>query len=885
MDENSPRAFIVLAKPRSQTGESDVEAEFDHVPVPHDVVLALHAGLAQRSDGGHRSGRHQVGVADDLGLDEAPLEVGVDDAGGFGGGGGRIIKKSTGLLGPGGQEGLQSEGVEPDVDQLDQAGLVLPVAGEELGRLLDGQAGHLGLDGGANHDGPGRGHELLQRRRPRGVAQRVLVDVEHVDERLGRQEVQLAQGLEGSRVELAGGGGGRDGDALVQQAPGQGHRGHDRAHRRVAARLAGQAVQPVVDGLDVGQDQLGVDRLDVARRVDPPFYVDDVVVGEGPHHLADGVGLADGGQELVAQPLPARRAPHQPGDVHEGDRRRHHPLAVVEGGQPVQTLVGDVDHPHVGVDGGERVVGRQGLVAGEGVEQRRLAHVGQADDPDRKSHEEPAYPGCRPRPIYDVPVATTASNESLTSPEPRRGRDSAPSPSYSITVRLHAVPSQALVGVVATAVSAVGGLVTAIDVSDSRPDRVTIDVTCSAIDGTHADEIVRALGATEGVEVYRVSDRTFLLHLGGKIEVRSKVSLRTRDDLSMAYTPGVGRVALAIAANPADAVRLTVKGNSVAVVTDGSAVLGLGNLGPAAALPVMEGKAALFKRFAGIDAWPICLDTQDADEIVATVRAISPGFGGINLEDISAPRCFEIERRLRDELDIPVFHDDQHGTAIVVLAALTNALRCVNKRLEKVRIVQSGAGAAGTAIALLLMAAGAKDILVWDREGILSPDDASLNPSKRQLTELTNPGCVTGDLRLALQGADVFIGVSGPGVLDAGWIPEMAPLPVVFALANPDPEVDVDAAQPHSAVIATGRSDYPNQINNVLVFPGVFRGLLDARARDITTPMMLAAADALAHCVSDEQLNATYIVPSVFDPAVPKAVAAAVRESTTRTGS
>ncbi|HLI01157.1 MAG TPA: NAD-dependent malic enzyme [Acidimicrobiales bacterium] len=473
-------------------------------------------------------------------------------------------------------------------------------------------------------------------------------------------------------------------------------------------------------------------------------------------------------------------------------------------------------------------------------------------------------------------MATTASNESLTSPEPRRGRDSAPSPSYSITVRLHAVPSQALVGVVATAVSAVGGLVTAIDVSDSRPDRVTIDVTCSAIDGTHADEIVRALGATEGVEVYRVSDRTFLLHLGGKIEVRSKVSLRTRDDLSMAYTPGVGRVALAIAANPADAVRLTVKGNSVAVVTDGSAVLGLGNLGPAAALPVMEGKAALFKRFAGIDAWPICLDTQDADEIVATVRAISPGFGGINLEDISAPRCFEIERRLRDELDIPVFHDDQHGTAIVVLAALTNALRCVNKRLEKVRVVVAGGGAAGTAIVSLMLAAGVGDVLVWDKEGILSPTIDGLSDAKGRLARMTNPTGITGDLHDALRGADVFVGVSGPDVLDPEWIPDMAPSPVVFALANPMPETDPIRAARHAAVVATGRSDYPNQINNVLAFPGVFRGLLDARATNVTTPMLLRAAAALAGCVGDDRLNATYIIPSVFDPTVSPAVAAAI---------
>jgi malate dehydrogenase (oxaloacetate-decarboxylating) len=347
----------------------------------------------------------------------------------------------------------------------------------------------------------------------------------------------------------------------------------------------------------------------------------------------------------------------------------------------------------------------------------------------------------------------------------------------------------------------------------------------------------------------------------------------------MAYTPGVGRVSLALAEHPEDVAKLTVKGNAVAVVTDGSAVLGLGNLGPGAALPVMEGKAALFKRFANIDAWPICLDTQDTDEIVRIVRGISPGFGGINLEDISAPRCFEIERRLRAELDIPVFHDDQHGTAIVVLAALTNALRCVSKPIDRIRIAIAGGGAAGTAIVSLLLAAGVPHVLVWDREGILAPTDESLSPAKRELAALTNPGNVTGDLHDAVRGADVFIGVSAPDVLPVAWISDMADRPIVFALANPDPETDVDAAQHLAAVVATGRSDYPNQINNVLAFPGVFRGLLDARAHGVTPQMLQSAAAALAGCVSDEQLNATYIVPSVFDPAVATAVAAAVREA------
>src|SRR5689334_12661960 len=326
-------------------------------------------------------------------------------------------------------------------------------------------------------------------------------------------------------------------------------------------------------------------------------------------------------------------------------------------------------------------------------------------------------------------------------------RRAATSASYSITMRLHTDVDPALVGHVATEIASQGGIVTALDVAESRHDRLVVDVTCSATDSEHATEIVDHLRTLEGITVHKVSDRTFLLHIGGKIEVQSKVPLRTRDDLSMAYTPGVGRVSLALSENPDDVARLTVKGNSVAVVTDGSAVLGLGNIGPGAALPVMEGKAALFKRFAGIDAWPICLDTQDTDRIVDVVAAIAPGFGGINLEDIAAPRCFEIEARLRERLDIPVFHDDQHGTAIVVLAALTNALRCIGKELEPVRIVVAGAGAAGTAIVTLLLAAGAKDVVVWDREGCLSADDDSLPPAKAELAGRTNPRKVNGDLR------------------------------------------------------------------------------------------------------------------------------------------
>jgi malate dehydrogenase (oxaloacetate-decarboxylating) len=449
--------------------------------------------------------------------------------------------------------------------------------------------------------------------------------------------------------------------------------------------------------------------------------------------------------------------------------------------------------------------------------------------------------------------------------------------SYSITMRLHTAPDHGVVGAVATAIAQAGGIVTAIDVAESSHERLVVDVTCSASDAEHAGHLEAAVDQVAGVEVYKVSDRTFLLHIGGKIEVTSKVPLRNRDDLSMAYTPGVGRVSMALAENPEDIPRLTVKGNSVAVVTDGSAVLGLGNIGPGAALPVMEGKAALFKRFANIDAWPICLASQDTDEIVRAVEMIAPGFGGINLEDIAAPRCFEIERRLRETLDIPVFHDDQHGTAIVVLAALTNALRVVKKELSSVRVVVSGGGAAGTAIVTLLLAAGVTDVVVVDRTGALSADDETLSPSHRQLAAATNPRRVRGDLHAVLADADVFIGVSAPGVLKAEWIQDMADDAVVFALANPDPEVDPAEADRYAAVVASGRSDYPNQINNVLAFPGVFRGLLDARASEVTIDMLLRAAEAIAHVVKDDELNPNFIIPTVFHPDVPKAVAAAIR--------
>jgi malate dehydrogenase (oxaloacetate-decarboxylating) len=456
---------------------------------------------------------------------------------------------------------------------------------------------------------------------------------------------------------------------------------------------------------------------------------------------------------------------------------------------------------------------------------------------------------------------------------------STPSISYSITVRLELPAGGTATSELTVTVERCGGMVTALDVTASGHDKLTIDVTCAASDTEHADQIVEGLRALEGVVVHKVSDRTFLMHLGGTIEMASKHPIRSRDDLSMIYTPGVARVCEAIAENPEDARRLTVKRNAVAVVTDGSAVLGLGNIGPAAALPVMEGKSALFKRFGGIDAWPLCLDTQDVDQIVEIVRAVAPGFAGINLEDISAPRCFEIEARLREILDIPVFHDDQHGTAIVVLAALENALRVVGKKMSEVRVVMSGAGAAGTAILKVLLEAGVENVVVADIEGVIHRDRAGLHDSLRWVAERTNQAGLTGSLRDALAGADVFVGVSAPNILTGDDIATMAEDSIVFALANPVPEVDPAQARRHAAVVATGRSDYPNQINNVLAFPGVFRGLLDAAAHSIDSTLLVAAADAVAAAVTDDELNADYIIPSVFHPDVHKWVAAAVRQA------
>ncbi|CAB4915326.1 unannotated protein [freshwater metagenome] len=453
------------------------------------------------------------------------------------------------------------------------------------------------------------------------------------------------------------------------------------------------------------------------------------------------------------------------------------------------------------------------------------------------------------------------------------------SPGYGITIRVEGSPSLQPVALITAAITDAGATITALDVVESFLEKVVIDVTCDTVDASHADQITKAISSHKGLVVHKVSDRTFLLHLGGKLEVQSKVPLKTRDDLSRAYTPGVARICQAIVDDPSDARRLTIKRNTVAVVTDGSAVLGLGNIGPAAALPVMEGKAALFKRFADVDAWPVCLDTQDVDEIVRTVQLIAPVYGGINLEDISAPRCFEVEARLRELLDIPVFHDDQHGTAIVVLAALRNSLKLVKKNLSDVKIILSGVGAAGNAVARLLVLDGAKNIIGFNHSGVIHPAMKSADPMQQWFIEHSNKDNFQGSMSEALVGADVFIGVSAPNILVESDIAAMAKGSIVFALANPDPEIDPVIARKHATVVATGRSDQPNQINNVLAFPGIFRGLLDANAHKITDELLVAAATAIADCVSPDQLNTSFIVPSVFDANVVTAVAAAVRKS------
>ncbi|MGH2387309.1 MAG: malic enzyme-like NAD(P)-binding protein, partial [Chloroflexota bacterium] len=434
-----------------------------------------------------------------------------------------------------------------------------------------------------------------------------------------------------------------------------------------------------------------------------------------------------------------------------------------------------------------------------------------------------------------------------------------PSASYSVTLRC-AIPNQpGMFARVATAIGSAGGDLGAVDIVRVQGPLKIRDVTVNARDEQHVEEIVVAVHDVPGVSVLQVSDRTFLTHLGGKIEIQSKVPLKTRDDLSMAYTPGVARICRAIERTPDDAFNLTSKRNMVAVVTDGTAVLGLGDIGPAAALPVMEGKAILFKEFAGVDAFPLCLDTKDVDEIVNTVRCVAPGFGGINLEDISAPRCFAIEERLQALLDIPVFHDDQHGTAVVVLAALLNALRIVGKDISEVRVVVNGLGSAGVAITKMLLAAGARHIVGCDRYGALCQGGPFITtPIWEWYAGQTNHDQLQGDLRTMLVGADVFIGVSAPNLLSGADIARMASDPIVFALANPDPEVPYEEAEGIARIIATGRSDYPNQVNNVLAFPGIFRGALDCRAARITEGMKVAAAYAIAGMVGPDELAEDY---------------------------
>jgi malate dehydrogenase (oxaloacetate-decarboxylating) len=458
------------------------------------------------------------------------------------------------------------------------------------------------------------------------------------------------------------------------------------------------------------------------------------------------------------------------------------------------------------------------------------------------------------------------------------------SASFSATIRVHVDDRPGAFADLARAIGDAGGSLDAIDLVRVDRGRKVRDVTVLAENAEHLERIAAAVRATPGVEVEHVSDRTFLLHLGGKIEVVPKAPLKTRDDLSMAYTPGVARVSQAIAAEPDAVWNLTIKRNTVAVVTDGTAVLGLGDIGPEAALPVMEGKAMLFKEFGGVDAFPVALATTDVDEIVAAVRAIAPVFGGINLEDISAPRCFEIEDRLREELDIPVFHDDQHGTAIVVLAAFLNALRVVDKRPEDVKVVVTGVGAAGVAVTRILREAGVSRIVGCDRRGALWRGRPGLEGVKADYAEATNPDGEQGSPDDVLAGADVFIGLSTPGAVSVEGIRRMADGAIVFAMANPTPEVAPEDIADLAEVIATGRSDYPNQINNVLAFPGVFRGALDVRATAVTEEMKLAAGRAIASVVADDELGPEYIIPSVFNREVVPRVAAAVSEAAEASG-
>jgi malate dehydrogenase (oxaloacetate-decarboxylating) len=458
-----------------------------------------------------------------------------------------------------------------------------------------------------------------------------------------------------------------------------------------------------------------------------------------------------------------------------------------------------------------------------------------------------------------------------------------PSAQYSLTIRIEIAHRPGMLGQVASAIGKAGGIIGAVDLIEVSEDKLLRDITVDAADQDQWQAIIAAIDAVDGVRVVDTTDRTFLLHVGGKIEQRNKHPLKTRDDLSMAYTPGVARVCTAIAHDRDKAFQYTIKRNTVAVVSDGTAVLGLGDIGPEAAMPVMEGKAMLFKEFAGVDAFPICLDTKDADEIVETVERIAPGFGGVNLEDISAPRCFEIEDRLKASLDIPVFHDDQHGTAVVVLAALLNACKLTGRDLEGLRVLVTGLGAAGVAVTKILMQAGVRDIVGADSKGLVSTargdyDDGTMNAVKRWYAEATNPEGLSGPPAGALEGRDLFIGLSGARIFPAEALRAMNDDAMVFAMANPTPEVSPEEAAPYARIVATGRSDYPNQINNVLCFPGIFRGALDVRARAITEEMKVAAAQAIARIIPESELREDYIVPSVFNRDVSPAVAAAVAD-------
>jgi len=460
-----------------------------------------------------------------------------------------------------------------------------------------------------------------------------------------------------------------------------------------------------------------------------------------------------------------------------------------------------------------------------------------------------------------------------------------PSPSYSVIIRLEIVSKPGMLGKVTSAIGRAGGDIGAVDIVGFKKNITIRDIIVSVGDIPMGQKVVEELKRIKGANVLQVTDRTFMVHQGGKIEIKNKIPLNSREDLSMAYTPGVARICMAIHEKRERVYDLTIKKNTIAVVTDGTAVLGLGDIGPEAALPVMEGKAMLFKEFGGVDAIPICLKTKEPKQIVTVIKSISPGFGGVNLEDIAAPRCFEIERRLRNELDIPVFHDDQHGTAVVILAGLINALKVVNKRLENIRVVVCGLGAAGIASTRLLLSVGVKQIVGCDRCGILYKGrKENMNPIKALIAENTNPERIRGPILKALKGADLFIGLSQPGVIHVNDIKKMAKNPIIFAMANPDPEIMPEEVGRSARIIATGRSDYPNQINNVLCFPGLFRGVLECQAREINDPMLFAAANAIAQMVTDEELSEDYIIPGVLNKKVPERVATYVKEAAIQTG-